>query len=218
MTSVAEVAHWLEEFAPKRLAEDWDNVGLLWGDPDAQVSRVVTCLTVTSRTALEAIHERAELIVSHHPILFKATRRVRADRPETAPLWDLARAGASILSPHTAFDNTVGGINDGLATRLGLVNVGPLRPSAGPAGCTVVVFTPEADHEAVLAAAFGAGAGGRGGYNECSFAIPGDGTCFGTEANHHRPGWSASRFASCDWKSSARPIASGGPRRRSAHS
>jgi dinuclear metal center YbgI/SA1388 family protein len=181
MTCVAEVAHWLDEFAPKGLAEDWDNVGLLWGDPDTQVARVMTCLTVTSRTALEAVHERVELIVSHHPVLFKATRRVRADRPETGPLWELARAGVSILSPHTAFDNTVGGINEGLAGRLGLVDVGPLRKTIGPARFKVVVFTPESDHQAVLLAAFAAGAGRIGAYDECSFASPGDGTFFGTE-------------------------------------
>ena len=133
MTIVADVARWLDEFAPQRLAESWDNVGLLWGDPGAEATRVMTCLSVTPRTALEAIHERAELIVSHHPVLFKAVQRVRADRPETGMLWNLARAGVAILSPHTAFDNTVGGINDGLARRLGLNDVGPLR-SGGDAG------------------------------------------------------------------------------------
>jgi dinuclear metal center YbgI/SA1388 family protein len=181
MTTVADVARWLDDFAPSRLAEAWDNVGLLWGDPGAEVERIMTCLTVTPRTADEAIGERAGLIVSHHPVLFKAVKRVRADQPETGMLWDLARAGVSILSPHTAFDNTRDGINDGLARRLGLVDVGPLRASAGPGSFKVVVFTPRADHEAVLAAAFGAGAGRIGAYDECSFSIPGRGTFFGTE-------------------------------------
>jgi dinuclear metal center YbgI/SA1388 family protein len=181
MTTVVDVAEWLEKFAPRSLAESWDNVGLLWGDPNTEVARVMTCLTVTSRTALEAIHERAELIVSHHPVLFKAVQRVRADRPETGPLWDLARAGVSILSPHTAFDNTPGGINDGLARRIGLIDVGPLRGRPVPDQFKIVVFTPESDHEAVLTAAFRAGGGVIGAYNECSFAIRGEGTFFGTE-------------------------------------
>ncbi len=179
MTTVADVTRWLDDFAPTRLAESWDNVGLLWGDPSTEVTRVMTCLTVTPRTALEAVHERAELIVSHHPILFRATQRVRADRPETGALWTLARAGISILSPHTSFDNTVGGINDGLAMRFGLQDVRPLRPGASPTSFKVVVFTPEADREAVLHAAFHAGAGRIGAYSECSFAIPGQGTFFG---------------------------------------
>lgn len=181
MTTVADVAGWLEDFAPRSLAESWDNVGLLWGDPSTEVARVMTCLTVTSRTALEAIHERAEVIVSHHPILFKPVQQVRADRSETGPLWNLARAGVSILSPHTAFDNTRDGINDGLARRLGLTDLAPLRDGPGRAQFKIVVFAPESDHERVLATAFNAGAGTIGAYNECSFAIPGDGTFFGTE-------------------------------------
>ena len=175
MTTVAEINRWLDEFAPPVLAEDWDNVGLIWGDPSAEVGRVMTCLTVTSRTALEAIHGRAELIVSHHPVLFRPTKRVRADRPETGALWNLARAGVSIISPHTAFDNTRGGINDGLAKRLGLVNVEPLRSSPPSASYKIVVFTPESDHAAVLAAAFAEGAGKIGEYRECSFATSGEG-------------------------------------------
>jgi dinuclear metal center YbgI/SA1388 family protein len=181
MTTVADVVRWLEAFAPTHLAEGWDNVGLLWGDPGAEVSRMMTCLTVTNRTAMEAVHERADLIVSHHPVLFRAVKRVRADLPETGMLWSLARAGVAIASPHTAFDNTEGGINDGLARRLGLVDLGPLRAGEAPGSVKVVVFTPRNDREAVLAAAFATGAGRIGAYEECSFSIPGLGTFFGTE-------------------------------------
>jgi dinuclear metal center YbgI/SA1388 family protein len=183
MTTIRDVAHWLDQFAPSSLAEGWDNVGLLWGDPSSTVTRVMTCLTVTHTTAAEAVADRAELIVSHHPVLFRAVKRVVAGDPATGMLWPLARAGVSILSPHTSFDNTEGGINDGLAESLGLLDIGPIRPSApAQAGFKVVVFTPEADREAVLRAAFNAGAGRIGAYQECSFAIRGEGTFFGTEA------------------------------------
>ncbi len=193
MTTVDDVARWLEAFAPGRLAESWDNVGLLWGDPHGEVERVMTCLTVTTQTALEAIEERAELIVSHHPVLFKGAKRVRADRPESAPLWRLARAGVSILSPHTAFDNTNGGINDLLAARLGLLEVRPLRPSSGPGMFKVVVFTPRTDRDAVLSAAFAAGAGRIGAYRECSFTGPGLGTFHGEPGTNPTVGQSGSR-------------------------
>jgi dinuclear metal center YbgI/SA1388 family protein len=190
MTTVAEVTEWLERFAPARLAESWDNVGLLWGDPDAVVHGVMTCLTVTPVTAAEAIDEGASLIVSHHPVLFREVKRVRADFPGTGPLWKLARAGVAVASPHTAFDNTHEGINDLLCHRLGLIDVSALRPLAHthefragtPRLFKIVVFTPESDREAVLAAAFQAGAGHIGAYEECSFAIPGDGTFFGTDS------------------------------------
>lgn len=182
MTTVADVVRWLEDFAPGRLAESWDNVGLLLGDPDEPVKRVMTCLTVTNETALEAMGELAQLVVSHHPVLFRETKRIRSDLPATRPLWMLGRAGVAIASPHTAFDSASDGINEGLCRRLGLIDTAPLRPIAAPSSFKVVVFTPEADRETVLAGAFGAGAGRIGEYTECSFASPGQGTFFGGES------------------------------------
>jgi dinuclear metal center YbgI/SA1388 family protein len=191
MTTVGDVTAWLEEFAPSRLAESWDNVGLIWGDPTAPVERIMTCLTVTPTTALEAIDDRAELIVSHHPILFREVKKIRADWPETGYLWKLAGARIAVASPHTAFDNTRNGINDLLCARLGLLDVAPLRASAdvldrsataASRSFKVVVFTPEAEREVVSSAAFQAGAGRIGAYEECSFAMPGEGTFFGTES------------------------------------
>jgi dinuclear metal center YbgI/SA1388 family protein len=189
MTTVADLTNWLEQFAPSRLAEPWDNVGLLWGDPSAPVDRVMTCLTVTPASAAEAIREQVGLIVSHHPVLFREVKKIRADLPETGTLWKLARAGIAIASPHTAFDNTHEGTNDILCRRLGLMNVAPLRalattqsdPSTALRSFKVVVFTPDAERDAVSSAAFAAGAGRIGAYKECSFAIPGEGTFFGTD-------------------------------------
>jgi dinuclear metal center YbgI/SA1388 family protein len=193
MTTIAEVTNWLEQFAPASLAEPWDNVGLIWGDPAASVERIMTCLTVTPTTADEAIISRAELIVSHHPILFREVKKIRADWPATGYLWKLAREGIAVASPHTAFDNTRNGINDLLCTHLGLLDVASLRPAPGllvqsataaPQSFKVVVFTPEGERDAVSSAAFHSGAGRIGAYEECSFAIPGEGTFFGTETTN----------------------------------
>jgi dinuclear metal center YbgI/SA1388 family protein len=203
MTTVADVSAWLEQFAPSALAEPWDNVGLLWGDPGALVDRVMTCLTVTPTSAAEAIREQANLIISHHPVLFREVKKIRADMPETGYLWKLARAGIAIASPHTAFDNTHDGINDILCRRLGLTKVVPLRPvftnSSSPSNAfqsvKVVVFTPEGEREAVSSAAFAAGAGRVGAYDECSFAISGEGTFFGTEEANPTVGERGRRMA-----------------------
>ncbi|ODT97600.1 MAG: Nif3-like dinuclear metal center hexameric protein [Planctomycetes bacterium SCN 63-9] len=189
MTTVAELVHWLEAFAPSRLAENWDNVGFLWGDLTSPIQRAMTCLTVTPAVTDEAIAEGAGMIVSHHPILFRGTKRLRADLPETGFLWRLAREGIAIASPHTAFDNTKDGINDLLAKTLGLVDLQPLRPpaapSAAPVNCfKVVVFVPESDREAVMAAGFGAGGGKIGHYGECSFSSDGVGTFLGDETTN----------------------------------
>src|SRR5262249_19826783 len=71
MKAVVDIAIWFNRFAPNSLAESWDNVGLLWGDPAALVEKVMTCLTVTPATVAEAIADGAGLVVSHHPVLFK---------------------------------------------------------------------------------------------------------------------------------------------------
>lgn len=184
MTTVRDITQWLNRFAPTSLAEPWDNVGLIWGDPDARVERVMTCLTVTPRTALEAVHGKAELIVSHHPVLFKPVKKIVANLPENGMLWTLARAGVSVASPHTAFDNTSGGINDGLALHLGLIDFKPLRPAMLPATLKLVVFSPESDRESLLESAFSAGAGRIGAYEQCSYNEAGQGTFFGGEGSN----------------------------------
>ncbi len=131
MVTVASIAAWLEEFAPARLAEDWDNVGLLVGDAQSQVTRVMTCLTITSQSADEAIATGAQLIVTHHPLPFRPLKRITADNPSGKLLLNLIRAGVAIYSPHTAFDSTLHGINQQLAAGLGLQNVQILKPIAG---------------------------------------------------------------------------------------
>src|SRR5207249_5673323 len=98
------VSH-LRQLAPLELAADWDNVGLLLGDPDAEVARILTCLTVTPEVAAEAVDSRAHLIVTHHPILFRAAKRLTTASTEGRMLLALARAGVAVYSAHTAFDN-----------------------------------------------------------------------------------------------------------------
>jgi dinuclear metal center YbgI/SA1388 family protein len=200
MTRVSDLATWLDNFAPRGLAEPWDNVGLLWGDPSSEVERVMTCLTVTPRVAAEAVEEGVGAIVGHHPVLFKPVKSIRADLAETGHLWTLARAGVSILSPHTSFDNTRGGINDGIAARLALVDVTPLRPGPSSKRFKVVVFIPKGNRKAVLRAAFKAGAGRIGAYEQCSFTSAGRGTFFGTEATNPTVGVRGRRETVREWR------------------
>ncbi len=160
----------------------------------------MTCLTVTPTTADEAIEAGAGAIVSHHPVLFKPVQAVRADSSATGYLWRLARAGAAVLSPHTSFDNTGGGINDGLAERLGLRDVRPLRAGPTSARFKVVVFVPPKDREPVLSAAFASGAGRIGAYDECSFTTAGRGTFFGTEETNPTVGEAGRRETVREWR------------------
>src|SRR6476660_4783363 len=131
MTSLAEICGFLDEFAPRVLAAEWDNVGLLVGDRAQKVERIVTCLTITPAAAAEAIRERADLVVTHHPLPFKPLKRLTADQPAGRMLLDLIRAGVAIHSPHTAFDSAAAGINQQLAEGLGLTQILPLEPAEG---------------------------------------------------------------------------------------
>jgi dinuclear metal center YbgI/SA1388 family protein len=200
MATVADLVQALEQIAPPALAAEWDNVGLLLGDPGATVRRVMTCLTVTPESAAEAAEAGAELVVSHHPILFRPAKRLTAATAEGRMLLTLARAGAAVYSPHTALDNAEGGINDVLARRLGLSQVAPLRPAGAARQCKVVVFVPDADLARVSDALFAAGAGRIGQYTECSYRLAGTGTFFGTDATNPTVGQKGRREEVQEWR------------------
>jgi dinuclear metal center YbgI/SA1388 family protein len=200
MLTSAAVIGFLEQFAPPGLAAEWDNVGLLLGDRAAAVERVMTCLTVTPETAAEAIESGAQLVVTHHPVLFRAVKRLTTATPEGRMLLGLIRAGVSVYSPHTALDNTRGGINDALARKLDLAGAGPLRRGEGTRQCKVVVFVPDADLTHVSDALFAAGAGQIGQYSECSFRLAGTGTFFGAETTHPTVGEKGRREEVSEWR------------------
>lgn len=132
MLTVADVATFLNELAPPALAETWDNVGLLVGRHEQPIERVMTCLTITPASAREAIDGRAELIVTHHPLPFRALKRLTSETGEGRMLLDLIAARISVFSPHTAFDSAEQGINERLARGLELAEVAPLVPAAEP--------------------------------------------------------------------------------------
>lgn len=200
MSSIATVVDFLDQFAPRDLAADWDNVGLLLGERSAAVERIMTCLTVTPESAAEAIQSRANLIVTHHPIFFRGFKRLTGDTPEGRMLLALARAGVALYSPHTAFDNTRGGINELLASRLALTDIRPLRRAAECGSLKVVVFVPEKDLNRVADALFAAGAGQIGEYRECSFRLAGIGTFFGSDAANPTIGQKGRREEVQEWR------------------
>ena len=200
MPTVAEVTSFLDDYAPLTTAAEWDNVGLLLGDGARPVRRLMTCLTVTPESAAEAVAEQVDLIVTHHPILFRPVKSLTTATSEGRMLLDLARAGIAVYSPHTAFDNTAGGINEIIASRLGLREVAPLRPQPGEDRCKIVVFVPEEDLAPVSAALFRAGAGHIGRYSECSFRTTGIGTFFGSDSTNPTVGVKGRREEVTEWR------------------
>ncbi len=130
MPTVASVTTLLDELAPRSLAEEWDNVGLLVGRGQQRVRRVMTCLTITPASAAEAIAGQADLIVAHHPLPFHPLTRLTTESTVGRLLLDLIAAGIAVASYHTAFDSADRGINQRLAEGLDLVDIEPLVPAA----------------------------------------------------------------------------------------
>ncbi len=128
MPTISDVVSFLEDFAPPRLAEDWDNTGLLIGRSSAAVQNIMTCLTLTTDVAAEAVEKNVQLVVSHHPVLFRGTKRVADDSQEGRLLLSLIENGVAVYSPHTSFDSASDGINQQLAKSFGLTDIAPIRP------------------------------------------------------------------------------------------
>ena len=129
MPTVETIEKALFELAPRSGAMDWDNVGLLVGDPGADVSRVLVALDVTEDVADEAVSQHAQLIVAHHPVMncaWNPVQSVREDLPQGHLLRKLTIAGLSAICMHTNLDAAQGGVNDALTEALKVVDPGPL--------------------------------------------------------------------------------------------
>lgn len=120
-----ELIEALQRIAPLGIAESWDNVGLLVGDPASSIAKVMTCLTLSDAVLEEAIDRKIGLVVSHHPIPFRPLTRITTEDPTGRILWRAMQHSIAIYSPHTAWDNAHEGINRQLA---GLLHLGNLRP------------------------------------------------------------------------------------------
>ena len=123
MTTVREIESFLYSWAPRELAESWDNVGLLVGDPEAAVERVLVALDITPQVAEEALERGCQLIVAHHPVMncaWHPVQTIRADDRQGRTLTALLRGGVAAICMHTNLDAAEGGVNDILAEKLGL--------------------------------------------------------------------------------------------------
>ena len=129
MPIVSEVCEFLDQLAPPELAEDWDNVGLLVGRQSATVRKILTCLTLTADVAQEAVDQQVQLVVSHHPVLFRGAKAIADDTSEGRMLLELIENGIAVYSAHTRFDSALQGVNQQLAESFGLTRISPLRAS-----------------------------------------------------------------------------------------
>jgi dinuclear metal center YbgI/SA1388 family protein len=186
MPTISDVAGALEAWAPSGSAQDYDNVGLQVGDASRPVERGLVALDMTPGVLEEASHTGADLVVTHHPLLFRPLGALTAGGgfPNALALR-LAEAGVALYAAHTNLDAAPGGVSFALAGQLGLADVGFLGPTEG-ALRKLVVFVPEGHARRVHRAMAEAGGGQIGDYEACAFE--------GTGTGFFRPGEGADPF------------------------
>ena len=123
--TVGDIFEWLDAIAPFETQDEYDNAGLLVGDPSAQVRKILFALDVTRSAAAEAARIGADLIISHHPLMFQPIQRIRWEQGEGAVLRALAASGVGLIAAHTNWDQCQGGVADALAETLGLTGSKP---------------------------------------------------------------------------------------------
>ncbi|VBB06066.1 gtp cyclohydrolase 1 type 2/nif3 [Lucifera butyrica] len=166
----------MEKLAPAYLAEDWDHVGLLVGDPAQKVKNILVVLDVTLPTVLYAAEQKVDMIISHHPLFFKGLDKIRTDKNLGNILAVLLKNNIAVYAAHTNLDIAPGGVNDVLAGLVGLQDILILQVTRVEKFNKLVVFVPRPHAEPVRAAILDAGAGHIGKYSHCSFTAAGMGT------------------------------------------
>lgn len=173
--TLAEVIAVLDVAYPPRLAESWDSVGLVSGDPKDTVNKVMYTVDATAEVVDDAIEWGADLIVAHHPLLLRGVDSVAADTPKGALIHRLVKAGCALFTAHTNADSADPGVSDALATLLGVRDTRPIEPIDSPRVDKWVVLVPISHSDGVRQALFDAGAGSVGNYSNCSWTSRGIG-------------------------------------------
>lgn len=177
-----ELTAYLESFAPLELQEPYDNSGLLVGDPNQEILQALISLDCTEDVVDEAIRTGCDVIISHHPIIFKGLRRLTGSTSVERVVMKAIRHGIALYAIHTNLDNVIGGVNARIADRLGLQKRAVLSPKAGLLE-KMIAFVPRSHVESVRQALFDAGAGKIGDYDQCSFNAAGYSTFRGLEGS-----------------------------------
>lgn len=165
----------INKIAPVSLAEGWDNPGLQVGDPGAEVSRIMVALDPAPDVIASAIDSSCQLLVTHHPLLFKPLKSISTANRQGSLIHTAIRGGLSIVCMHTNYDIATGGLNDLLAGKIGLSNCLPLQITTSKELLKLVVFVP-VDHIEQVQSALFPYSDSIGNYRDCSFATAGEGT------------------------------------------
>lgn len=177
---IKDIISALEEFAPLAYAEDFDNVGLLVGNKQTEVTGVLVTLDTLEKTVDEAIAKKCNLIVSFHPIIFSGLKKITGKNYVERTILKAIKNDIAIYAIHTALDNMPHGVSKGMCDALDLRNRSILIPRAGVIK-KLTTYVPKNEIIAVREALFEAGAGNIGNYEQCSFSTKGKGSFMGNE-------------------------------------
>jgi dinuclear metal center YbgI/SA1388 family protein len=175
MPLIRDIINVLETAAPLHLQENYDNAGLACGNQDLECSGALVALDLTMEVINEAISLKKNLIITHHPPIFKGLKQLVSGDAVSELIIACIKNDISVFASHTNLDNVLHGVNGEIAARLNLQKTSVLQPLPGTHR-QLVVFVPEKNEEAVKTAMFTAGAGTVGLYDECSFSTGGTGT------------------------------------------
>lgn len=165
----------LESLAPKKYAQSWDNVGLLLGNDEVEIDKVMVTLDVTEVVVEEAIEKNVDLIISHHPVIFKGMKNITDRTYQGRLIRKLIKNDIHVYSAHTNLDIAKGGLNDYLMNLIGLKDLSLLTVTDSDAFYKLITFVPEDTCENLKNALFKAGAGQFAQYDECSYQTLGSG-------------------------------------------
>lgn len=175
MTKIKDVISYLEDIAPSRLQESYDNAGLIVGDYDAEVTGVLICLDSIEETIKEANEVGANLIVAHHPIVFKGLKRFNGSNYVERTVIEAIKNDIAIFAIHTNIDSIINGVSGKIAEKLGVTNLSILDPKPREV-LKLETYVPVSNLNDVLNALFKAGAGQEGDYSHCSYTSEGRGS------------------------------------------
>ena len=183
MSKVRDLIHFINDVAPYALQESYDNSGLITGSPDTEIKGLLVSLDCTETIIDEAIATGCNVVLSHHPIVFKGLKSITGKNYVERTIIKAIQNNISILACHTNLDNIKSGVNGKIAQKIGLKNVEILSPKEQTLK-KLSFFVPESHLEAVSRAIHDAGAGQIGKYSDCAFRVKGTGTFTpGSQAN-----------------------------------
>ena len=174
-TKISDIIACIEQMAPLAYQESWDNSGVQVGDVNQEVKAVLLCIDITEATLNEAIERGANLVISHHPLIFKGIKKLTGRNYIERVIIKAIQHDIVLYSAHTNMDKCVGGVNSRIAQKLGLKNIRVLAPEANYL-YKIVTYVPQSHIEKVKQAMWSAGAGTIGAYDCCSYASEGNGT------------------------------------------